>query len=92
GQARLQGCNPGADGAGCDRPELGCLRTDITSDEGVCVTMQPCSKDEHCRDPVRSTCAATFLRELYSQADDLRLDDLYCLQTGCEATNTACSP
>ena len=50
----------------CGRSDLGCLRTDVTSDEGVCVTMQPCTTDSDCPNPVRSTCAATFLNQLYA--------------------------
>jgi hypothetical protein len=98
GNARLAACNPtddppgSAPGAACGRPELGCLRTDVLTDEGVCVTMQPCTQDTDCHDPVRSTCAATFLTELYAGNEDLHADHLYCLQRGCDATATSCSP
>lgn len=98
GNARLAACNPNDDppgsppGAACGRPELGCLRTDVLADEGVCVTMQPCTEDTDCHDPVRSTCAATFLEQLYAGMPDLHADHLYCLQEGCDATATSCSP
>jgi hypothetical protein len=93
GNAKLKTCNPVGDAqAGCGRPELGCLRTDVTSDEGVCVTMQPCTQDGDCHDPVRSTCASTFLTSLYKDNPDLHADHLYCLQERCIAGNAACSP
>jgi hypothetical protein len=93
GGAKLKACNPTEDPmVGCGRPELGCLRTDVTSDEGVCITMNPCSDDTNCRDFVRSTCATTFLKQLYKGKPDLAADHLYCLQEGCIANNAACSP
>ena len=97
GGAKLVSCHPDdtstPDGA-CGRTDLGCLRTDVTSDEGVCLTMQPCSKNEDCPNPVRSTCAATFLNELYAKVPPAtdppdpnqaywRSDHLYCLQRDC---------
>jgi hypothetical protein len=71
GKAKLKACDPNADSEAhplgpCDRREFGCLRTDVLKDEGVCVTMSPCRNDNDCHDPVRSTCAATFLKELYA--------------------------
>jgi len=107
GNAKLKACNPRDDqdnvahpGGACGRPEFGCLRTDVmpppagVADEGVCLTMRTCGTDKDCRDPVRSTCAATFLKELYSGAteNDLHADNLYCLQEGCDRTSTSCSP
>lgn len=98
GNAKLKACDPAADPAAhplgpCDRREFGCLRTDVLSDEGVCVTMSPCLKDDDCHDPVRSTCAATFLKDLYTNAGDaLRADHLYCLQKGCQKNASSCSP
>ena len=68
-----------------------------TADEGVCVTMQPCSQDSDCPNPVRSTCAATFLNELYSKIrttpTTLRHSDhLYCLQRDCVKGGSSCGP
>ena len=50
--------------------DLGCLRTDVETgaDEGVCITGNPCTKDIDCHDPVQSTCAATFLDQVYAAA------------------------
>ena len=93
GHARLAACNPSdatsPDGP-CGRSDLGCLRTDVTSDEGVCLTMQPCSTNSDCPNPVRSTCAATFMNQLYSKNPDLHSDHLYCLQRDCVAGGSNC--
>jgi len=104
GNAKLKYCNPADDNdavghprGACDRSEFGCLRTDLINDEGVCVTMHPCLTDQDCRANVRSTCAATFFKDLYgvdarSAAPVLHSDHLYCLQEGCDATGSSCSP
>jgi hypothetical protein len=104
GNAKLKFCNPDdddnldgthPDGA-CGRPDLGCLRTDVAAPgdvgEGVCITGNPCLTDDNCRDPVRSRCAATFLKDLYKGAPNLRSDHLYCLQEGCSNGGSFCSP
>jgi hypothetical protein len=93
GNAKLAFCNPDdttTPAGPCGRTDLGCLRTDVTSDEGVCVTMQPCTLDSDCPNPVRSTCAATFFNELYTKNPDLHSDHLYCLQKGCVAGGANC--
>ncbi|HVU49885.1 MAG TPA: hypothetical protein VHL80_04315 [Polyangia bacterium] len=101
GGAELKFCNPADDGTdahplgACDRSDLGCLRTDVEQGaaEGVCITGSPCLADTDCKDPVRSTCAATFLDQLYSGwGGTLPSDHLYCLQEGCVSGDTACSP
>ena len=76
----------------CDQPGLACYRTDLLKDEGVCTTMNPCKEDRDCRDPVRSVCATTFLANIYSDAQVLKRDHMFCLQTDCEAGLTSCSP
>ena len=94
GGAVLRSCNPANDNA-CGRPDLGCLRTDVSfgAGEGVCITGSPCLADTDCKDPVRSTCAATFLNQLYVNTQNmLPSDHLYCLQEGCVGGDTACSP
>jgi hypothetical protein len=92
GDAKLKKCNPADGENACGQPELGCLRTDVTTDEGLCVTMKPCEVDGDCRDPVRSTCASTFFKRLYGKNTKIRTDHLYCLQEGCQADRSACSP
>jgi hypothetical protein len=104
GNAKLRACNPDDDenldgnhpeGA-CGRSDLGCLRTDVSSaageGEGVCITGSPCLTNADCHDPVRSKCAATFLKERYPANPELRSDHLYCLQEGCISGSSACSP
>jgi hypothetical protein len=93
GNAELRSCDPNAEGA-CGST-LNCLRTDVVTDEGVCMTMKPCSDDSECKDAVHSTCASTFLHELYDSPDlkdDLRADHLYCLQRGCKEGGSSCKP
>ena len=100
GNAELQFCHPSYDTDGkhplgaCGRSDLGCLRTDVETgaDEGVCITGSPCTKDVDCHDPVQSTCAATFLDQVYAAAPDLASDHLYCLQEGCLSGRADCSP
>ncbi len=89
--ARLNRCQPSAAGASCHHDELSCLRTDLIENEGVCMTVNTCLEDRDCRDPVRSKCMGTLLRETYAQAD-LATDHSYCLQADCRAHRTACSP
>lgn len=95
GGAKLRFCNPEVPNA-CGHPDLGCLRTDVTLSgaeaEGVCVTMAPCSTDAECTDPVRSTCATTFLNQLYGRHEGLAADHLYCLQRDCQRSGSACAP
>jgi hypothetical protein len=102
GNAELQFCDPADDAdkdgthplGACNRSDLGCLRTDVETGaaEGICITGSPCTKDVDCHDPVRSTCAATFLNQLYANAPDLAADHLYCLQEGCLNGRSDCSP
>jgi hypothetical protein len=102
GGAKLAFCSPDdttTPSGPCGRSDLGCLRTDVTADEGVCVTMEPCSRDAECPNPVRSTCAATFLNDLYAKIPDPPPDDLYwhsdhlyCLQRDCVKGGSSCGP
>jgi hypothetical protein len=94
GDAKLQYCNPPPDESsptGCPSG-LDCLRTDVTSQEGVCTDMTTCKVDRDCTDPVRSTCVATFLNDLYTKNTTLEVDHLYCLQKNCQSGASSCSP
>jgi len=103
GSAELAFCKPSVPNS-CGQSALGCLRTDVTTDQGVCTTMPPCTEDKDCTDPVRSTCAATFLTQLYTNASNpaiaandptaptLSADHLYCLQKNCQSGASSCSP
>jgi len=94
GKAELKFCDPSGmnPAAVCGQSDLGCLRTDVTAEEGICTTMIPCTADKDCKDPVRSTCAATFLTQLYSKNTTLEADHLYCLQKNCQSGASSCSP
>jgi hypothetical protein len=95
GDAELKSCDPSAPTGsvtGCGQTALGCLRTDVTTEQGICTTMTPCTADSDCTDPVRSTCAATFLTQLYSKNSTLEADHLYCLQKNCQSGQSSCSP
>ncbi len=91
GRAELKACDPSVPES-CGQSSLGCLRTDVTSEEGVCTTMTPCTVDSDCTDPVRTTCAATFLKSIYSKNTTLEADNLYCLQKNCQSGQSSCSP
>ena len=93
GNAKLEYCDPSqpTDATGCG-PGLDCLRTDVTAQEGVCTTMTTCEVDSDCTDPVRSTCVATFLKDLYTQNTTFDADHLYCLQKNCKSGESFCSP
>jgi hypothetical protein len=97
GNAELRVCDPTV-GKSCG-DTLGCLRTNVAApaeegapDEGVCMTMAPCTVDDDCKDAVHSTCATTFLNDLYKDNHDLHSDHLYCLQRGCKSGGSSCSP
>ncbi len=90
GDAELRACDPSVERS-CGGT-LGCLRTDVTREEGVCMTMQPCTTDDDCSNAVHSTCATTFLNELYKDNRDLHSDHLYCLQRGCQSGGSSCNP
>jgi hypothetical protein len=89
--ALLRKCTPDSATRTCEHPELSCLRTDLLSDEGVCMNVTPCKENADCRDPVRSTCMGELLRSTYRQAP-LKSDHNYCVQYGCQRTGAACSP
>lgn len=96
--ARLRACSPATDdrsdgGKGaCGSEELQCLRTDLVKDEGVCLTVATCSTNSDCRDPVRAVCMGQLLRDNYGEKAQLKSDHTYCVQGGCRARKTACSP
>jgi len=90
--ARLKTCNPANGNADCGDPALGCFRNNALEDGGICVTITPCDSDDQCRDPVRSKCAATIVREIYQNPASFKNDHLWCLQAGCQERRTACSP
>ncbi len=90
--ARLRVCAPEGPGGGCGDEELSCLRTDLLRNEGVCMSITSCARHADCRDPVRSVCMGELLRQTYGDEAGLRADHTYCLQGGCRANRTSCSP
>jgi len=88
--AALKKCNPSVPDS-CGNPQLTCLRTDMLSPEGVCMTISTCQKNTDCRDPVRSVCMGELLKTTYPSAP-LVTDHTYCLQTRCRSDGTSCSP
>jgi hypothetical protein len=96
-RVELRSCRPSDDTettphAACHQSGLGCYRTDLLSDEGVCMTLNPCDQDGDCRDPVRSVCATSFLSTTIYPESNLPLDHMFCLQTNCKSRGTSCSP
>lgn len=89
--ARLKSCRPDT-AETCGNEELSCLRTDLVKDEGVCMNVALCQNNADCKDPVRATCMGELLRRTYGDKSQLRSDHTYCLQSGCNSDNTACSP
>jgi hypothetical protein len=94
---QLETCKPSDDlvvpGSACGGKGLGCYRTDLVEDEGVCTTMSPCATDHDCPDTVRSVCATTFLaKTVYPDAANIKKDHMFCLQENCQANGTSCSP
>jgi hypothetical protein len=83
--------SPGAAG-GCGDEALGCFRNNVLANGGVCMSITPCTNDSDCRDPVRSTCATSFVKKIYQTPSAFKNDHLWCLQSGCQAQRTACSP
>lgn len=91
--ARLQTCDLASGAPGdCGNAALGCFRNNVLTDTGVCMSITPCTGDGDCRDPVRSTCATTFVKKIYTTPASFKNDHLWCLQAGCQERRTACSP
>jgi hypothetical protein len=90
--ARLATCDPSPGGAGCGNEALGCFRNNVLANGGVCVSITPCTANSDCRDPVRATCATSFVKQIYANPGAFKNDHLWCLQSGCQTQRTACSP
>ncbi len=96
--ARLRKCRPSRDAdpakfpnGPCGNRSLACLRTDLLLDEGVCVMGTLCSRDSDCKDPERSTCASSVLKELVD-SPLVKADHLQCVQYGCQGRGATCAP
>jgi hypothetical protein len=86
--ALLRVCQPiGAD----DDPErscpegLHCFRTDLFKNEGVCLMMNVCDKNEDCPGSERTACASSILGAL---PRPLHADHLHCVNPECSTENS----
>jgi hypothetical protein len=101
---KLERCDPSNLSTGPDRPcpaGLGCYRTDLFQNEGICTSAALCTFDNDCKSPVRNRCATTLLGLYFLSGDlakdpsqrltsTLKLDHLSCLQVGCNERHTSC--
>ena len=92
---RLKACHPSRDVPGDPGPRecgdmLSCYRTDLTADEGVCLTGKLCADSQKdCVSSNRSACASDLLRALYPTAP-LVLDHLQCVTVDCMRSGMNC--
>jgi hypothetical protein len=87
--ALLRDCTPDPPAgtpSGCPAG-LNCYRTDIESNQGVCLMMQVCTTDSDCTDSRRPKCAAVLLHELEPV---ITTDHLECVQPTCATSGSAC--
>jgi len=72
---------------GCPKG-LACLRTNLTSDQGLCLPTTVCTDDDQCsgQDP-RNVCASSIIRELApaQSQSSIHTDGLQCVQANCSA-------
>jgi hypothetical protein len=79
--ALLASCDPSNPVCG---PDLQCLRTSTTANEGLCLPVDVCGKDDECRDPLRRSCLTKVLADLYGTGlQPGMLNNLWCLQGDC---------
>ena len=88
----LQVCHPAASvqdpSAGCPAG-LNCYRTDLLSDNGICVDARVCTSDNDCEgDSQRNTCGATVARAVFPQIQNI--GNLQCLQPSCRLSGSEC--
>jgi hypothetical protein len=87
--ALLKSCMPDPPATtsnGC--PEgLNCYRTDVGSNQGVCLMMRVCNVDSDCTDSQRPKCVATLVHEIEPL---VTTDHLECVQPTCATSGSAC--
>jgi len=66
---------------------LSCYRTDLLSDQGVCIQMPVCSQDSDCPEQ-RPVCASTLLKQRTSLP--IYTDNVQCIQTMCGVGKAQC--
>ena len=89
--ALLRICHPHAEATdpskGCPAG-LQCYRTDLVTDDGVCMAMHVCATDDDCAGGQRNICAATIVNQLYPGLTTA--DHLQCLQRSCASSRSQC--
>jgi hypothetical protein len=93
---RLKTCRPQGgktDPTWACPPGLNCLRTDLFSDEGVCMSVRVCNADSDCAggDQAKRKCAGALLKETYPTAP-IFTDSLQCMQDRCQSVGGSCPP
>jgi hypothetical protein len=90
----LRGCDPSLDdeggNAGC--PDgLGCFRTDIFEETGLCVPFPVCNKATDCNgtSPPK-VCAGLILAVRLGEPARARLDNLSCVELACDGGDKEC--
>jgi hypothetical protein len=79
--ALLETCDPSAPACGTD---MQCLRTSVTANQGLCLPVDVCGRDDECRDPLRSRCLAKVLMDLYgAELQAEMVNNMWCLQGDC---------
>jgi hypothetical protein len=90
--ALVQRCKPmaGRDDSRYACPDgLSCYRTDLLSDEGICLMMNVCTENADCMGNGKA-CAAALVRGVIAGADSLATDSLQCIQAQCETFGSEC--
>jgi hypothetical protein len=91
--ALVQKCKPagGPDDARYACPDkLSCYRTDLMNNEGICLMMNVCTKDDDCGGSPGKVCAGTLVRRVIASADSLDTGSLQCIQDECENLASGC--
>jgi hypothetical protein len=92
--ASLLRCHPSNDDVQLSRhacpPGLGCMRTDLLTDEGVCTTAPLCYPGMTCQTHDRPFCGGDLLALYFKPGAGLRTDHLPCVKAACHATGSAC--
>jgi hypothetical protein len=79
--AGLTTCHPSAPSC---KEGFQCLRTSVTADDGLCLPVEVCGKDDECRDPLLHSCLSKVLADAYGAGLEAgMLNNLWCLQGDC---------
>jgi hypothetical protein len=70
---------------------LSCYRTDLLSDQGLCLNLPVCKTSGDCSGGKRTLCAGDLVKLTFPGAP-LTTENLHCVQFGCKTTGTDCLP